>query len=1434
MPDRRVNGLKRVLRPSLLCAAVLLALLATPASAMVSSEHDGKEDASGKEDSNIVPGHYIVVLKDSVKGPATVARNQVESKDGELGFVYRHAFKGYSAELSKSAAKALRNDPRVKYVDPVRTFAIASQEIPTGIERISATENAAIDIDEKDDQRVDVDVAVIDSGIDHEHPDLNVAGRTNCVPPEKFEEPDAEDCIDGTGTDDHGHGTHVGGTIGALDNGEGVVGVAPGARLWAVKVVTPGGFGGASGTTSWIVAGIDWVTATRQDEDPENDIEVANMSLGGSGSSPAFDEAIAGSVEAGVVYAVAAGNEASNAKDFTLASSPDVITVSALADYDGKPGGEGETTCSDRGPDDTLANFSNWGADVEIAAPGACILSTWPKAKGEYATASGTSMASPHVAGAAAILASESEPESKADVEAIIGQLLDEASLDWSDTSDDFYREPLLDLGDEALPVEVATGPATKVGSAGAMLNGSIEARGMKVVYWFEYGETTSYEGSTAPEELPGGTDFSKLNTALESTLTPNVTYHYRLVASGPEGLVEGEDRTFTPSLWSLQAFPTEPLDGKDEISCATAADCVAVGSVAIKYKLEPPSFGIEYSYYDVPGAFRYDNGEWERLEPQNPGGKNHVFEDVHCPSASWCMGVGGSPSTGSASDRIPWTQFWDGETWTVVSVEIPADTAENSQGKSHLYLSSVSCVSTNSCIAVGKYPIEYPQGQATVYRALTEAWDGEEWQVVDPPSENVPALTAVSCPQSGWCMAAGGTKSLTLEQSEGEWSGQEATGAGIFTDVSCAGATRCVAVSGKTAQEWYGGSWHAIDALPISAIRISCPKQDWCLAGGHNVWNGEEWNSLSMAAEEVEKHGEASVRGVSCLAAMCTGVSGANAPQRLEITTVTTEAPTGVTSSSATLKGTVDAHWAAEVYGKYTNYQFEYGATTAYGSKAPASPKSILSGGGDVEASQSIFGLEAGTTYHFRLVATGPAGAVYGEDMAFTAPGPPTAITQGATEVGQASTTLNATVDPNGAGTTYQFEYGPTEVYGSKVPASAKSVGSGGSAVAVSEPIEGLEENSTYHFRVVATNSKGTSKGSDKTFTTLGKPPAETWNIDSSIFSGEASFSGGGNNFTVEMPELGVTIACDEEVSGTIYGYDHAEFTSTLTGCSTGAWQEVCEVAEPVTATFEGNVGEPLTPDGKQFAFELVGAECPYTEFPLSLGELDFSLDLGSEEEVDLPVTMSAGGAAEFMESETEAIVSSPSEWRLAGAKKGHVWNFGGPGEPPADTWNIDGSIFSGEEWFGSEGSLTVEIPYLGLTITCDQDGLGTIKGYAEVDFTGSLSGCSADEFEEVCTVSDSGSATFQGDVSGPLNPSGQFAIEFEGEECPVTEFPVTVAGLDFGFEFGSEAVKLPVTMSAEGLVDVGSEEAEATVSSTLKWYLAGAVHWGDAWGFH
>jgi subtilisin family serine protease len=380
-------------------------------------------------------GRYIVTLKDGADSNA-LSQRLAKQAGGKRGYVYSSALNGFSIEMPKAALNGLRNHPTVMLVEEDLAQQAIVQGIPEGITRIFASQNTDFDIDGVDDNRVDADVAILDTGIDVDHPDLNVVGGANCLQSRKRRGRTTYYC-DATvsADDDQYHGTHVAGTVAALDNGVGVVGVAPGARLWAVKVLDSNG----SGYTSGIIAGIDWVVA-------QGDIEVMNLSLGGSGVSSAYQTAIDNAVANGVAVVVAAGNSAADSANYSPAFVRSAITVSALADFDGLEGGNG-TSCyaDDTEQDDTLADFSNFGVPVDIAAPGYCVYSTIPTeyavAEPGYYSLDGTSMAAPHVAGAAAVLASNGMAASD-----IAGYLTSTGNFNYVDDSGDGIQEPLLDV----------------------------------------------------------------------------------------------------------------------------------------------------------------------------------------------------------------------------------------------------------------------------------------------------------------------------------------------------------------------------------------------------------------------------------------------------------------------------------------------------------------------------------------------------------------------------------------------------------------------------------------------------------------------------------------------------------------------------------------------------------------------------------------------------------------------------------------------------------------------------------------------------------------------------------------------------------------------------------------------------------------------------
>jgi subtilisin family serine protease len=855
--------------------------------------------------SDVIPGHYIVVFEDSVKHPRSLGRAQAKQRGGRLGFVYP-VLNGYSVKnLSRADVEALRHDPRVKYVSPSHRYEVAEQTTPTGIDRAFVTANEGVEIDEADNFRVDADVAVLDTGIDPEHPDLRVVSQAECTLSGVGE------CRQGGGLDGRGHGTHVAGTIAAMDNGEGVVGVAPGARLWAVKVLTDNGWS----SDPRIVAGIEWVTAHA------DEIEVANMSIQGPDSQPMKD-AIAASAEAGVVYAVAASNFDKDAEKNSPANSPDAITVSAVADYDGKPGGEAEPLAQDckgidgsgennKGLDDTRASFSNYGEVVDVAAPGVCILSTFPTtpfslesretSKG-YGLNSGTSMASPHVAGAAALLASEDNPEDLEDVEAIRNAIVEAGNTDdieeggWEDNSGDGVKEPLLDVSDEAVfaPADqsIVTGDAETLSTSEVTLHGEVDPGGLETEYWFEYGTTTEY-GSKAPasgSSAGSGGEYASVEETVEG-LEGQTLYHYRLVAANEEVTSYGLDRVFGTTPPTVAAQSATEINANDAELNAT----VNPEGLTTTYYFEygpTNSYGRSTSLSDLEAGSEALAVTPELIDALD-GKATYHFRVV-------ATNIAG---TTSGEDQTFMTEPAD---WYVQATPKPHPEAEEEEGVTEVEraLDTVSCASATECVAVGATRVNYEDSSTVSYHEALH-WDGQSWTEAELPmpegvgSANV-RIGGISCPSTGSCFALGmgpgasGNEAFVEHWDGEQWSaqilppGEEEAEIKEPVGISCASADSCMAIMLYPASTidstaiyiWDGEEWSHIAEKPTlpegskpPLAPPSCPAPETCTLIGENpdggwsaAWDGESWQAEEIPPLTEFSEGEKIIwDGVSC-----------------------------------------------------------------------------------------------------------------------------------------------------------------------------------------------------------------------------------------------------------------------------------------------------------------------------------------------------------------------------------------------------------------------------------------------------------------------------------------------------------------------------------------------------------------------------------------
>ncbi len=293
---------------------------------------------------------------------------------GSVGHVYQAALNGFQFRGSAQAAAALAHNPHVSSVSPDRPVQLI-ESLPNGIERIWAFDNdtPANSAYHQGFRGAGARIAVLDTGVDMDHPDLVGLDRRgigkNCVNPALPPE------------DGYGHGTHVSGTALAPLNGVGVVGVAPEARLVPVKIFDDAG----NSSESLVLCGFNHVMTLNTDGNPANDVDVMSMSFGedrswGDCVTDPLHTAVCNAYAAGIIMVAGAGNSAVNAGSFVPAAFPEVVSVSALADFDATRGGlAGCGLVPDLGwfdCDDTFAFFSNYGASVDVIAPGVSIFST--------------------------------------------------------------------------------------------------------------------------------------------------------------------------------------------------------------------------------------------------------------------------------------------------------------------------------------------------------------------------------------------------------------------------------------------------------------------------------------------------------------------------------------------------------------------------------------------------------------------------------------------------------------------------------------------------------------------------------------------------------------------------------------------------------------------------------------------------------------------------------------------------------------------------------------------------------------------------------------------------------------------------------------------------------------------------------------------------
>jgi RHS repeat-associated protein len=614
---------------------------------------------------------------------------------------------------------------------------------------------------------------------------------------------------------------------------------------------------------------------------------------------------------------------------------------------------------------------------------------------------------------------------------------------------------------------------ATDVASSGATLNATANPGGLATTYQFEFGTTSEYGTSipASPKAIGSGNEPVALAEEVIG-LEPNTIYHFRIAVTSAAGTVYGLD----------QEFVTQRMEWLGNGQWLEEEEIVDLhGFLKRSVSWRPASsFGC---FFDAEAVFY-------------PGGEGEVAQLEIDPSQ--CQGVG----------QYAGCRITEAPAYTPWPIRIVSEAG----------------APTAAISAVGGEWLD-------IYSCSGGAPWGEEF--IFPPEliltpDDTDEITS---------FAMVGEESAGTSGQKITWSanGVTLTPSAMFGIDSrsrpLAKTKPATSVTGSTAR------------LNAAVTPNGIPTTYQFVYGATNAYG-----STAPATSEAAGPGQVSVEVDELLEGLepsttyhfrvvATNGTGTTEGEDLTFTTqgspkAETDAASDIGISTARLNAAVDPHGLA------TSYQFEYGTSTAYSSTAPAAPKAVGSGSVAIEITEPLEGLEPRATYHFRVVATNPAGTTTGSDLTFTTRGAPKVQTEAASSIEGRAAALKATIAPNGLPTSYQFEYGTSTSYGSKAPIPDGAVVAGAGATLVDYLLGELEPATMYHFRVVATNAAGTEVGLDRQFTTLplAKPSAATA-IATNVRNESATFNGTVNPnglVTGYVFEYGTSTAYDSKFPAT------------------------------------------------------------------------------------------------------------------------------------------------------------------------------------------------------------------------------------------------------------------------------------------------------------
>ena len=638
----------------------------------------------------------------------------------------------------------------------------------------------------------------------------------------------------------------------------------------------------------------------------------------------------------------------------------------------------------------------------------------------------------------------------------------------------------------------------TNLTTTAATLNASVNAEGNDTTYYFEYVDDANYNPS-APDPYSGGTqvplppgtdigsNFAFVNASVHiSGLTQSTDYHYRVVAINSLGTEYGPDATFT-------TYPSAPsIDG--ESSQNVTADSATLNA-QINPDLADTTYYFEYvddADYDPSAPDPYSAGTQIPLPPGTD-----IGSATNDQSATENL-TGLSPATlyhwrVVAINSVGTAYGTPDETFTTQTPMAPSVDAESSQNVTAD--SATLDAQINPDWADTTYYFEYVD-DANYNPSAPDPYSAGT-QVPVPPgtdigSEDSDQSAAVnlsglaSATLYHWRVVAINAVGTTYSTQDETFTTQTPTAPSVdgqsVSNITDSSATLSAQINPDWADTTYYFEYaDDADYNPSAPDPYSAGKQIPLPPG------------MDIGSEDTDQTGSVSIVGLAAdtvyhyrvVAINSVGTTYGTPDQTFAVTSqpgATTGVATAISQTAAQLAGVVNP------MGWDTAYWFEYGKTTQYGSFAPVADGDAGSGVTPQAVTSAVSGLTPNTTYHYRLVATNAAGlSSKGADRTFeTLPDAPLVVTGAVSSVTGVAATLNGTVNPNGASTTYWFEYGLTTAYGTTVPDPAQSAGSASSAVSVSEVLSALQPDMTYHYRLVAVNGGGTTYGPDETLMTV------------------------------------------------------------------------------------------------------------------------------------------------------------------------------------------------------------------------------------------------------------------------------------------------------------------------------------------------------------